>query len=395
MSNLFIPDFGDSNDANVRAKYGYLEAVISIIGNILLFFVKFILGVLINSIGLIADSVHSLSDVSSSIVLILGFRVAKKPADKQHPFGHGRSEYIATLVIAVLLIITGFGFIQQAAERILTPTSLAFQEYSYIIVAIIIGTAVAKELMARYSSLLGKKIQSETLKADAWHHRSDAITSIIVVTGILASRFGFPIIDPIAGIFVSCFIIYIGAKLIHTSSDTLIGKAPDNELLLDIKKIVTTTSGITGVHKIYVHDYGTNKVITLHAEVDASLSIEEAHAIADDVERTIKKEYKYSTFIHIEPKETCSDTKKIDILENFLRKQQDILSYHNVKIIQSKDKDVINLHLLVDKHMSIQHSHDLQEKLEIFYTKNCGPCEINIHFDPANKQRRYQTSKGI
>ena len=155
-----IPDYGDITNPNIRAKYGYLEATISIIVNVLIFFIKLFLGIFINSIALIADGVHSLSDVSTSGVVIFGFRIAKKKPDKEHPYGHGRAEYIATLIIAILLILVGVGFIQQSIERIINLENIQHGEYAIIISIIVIISAILKELMARYSNAIAKKLRA-------------------------------------------------------------------------------------------------------------------------------------------------------------------------------------------------------------------------------------------
>ena len=257
-----IPDYGDPENPNIRAKYGYLEATVSIIGNILLFLMKIILGLFINSIALIADGFHSLSDVSTSGVVIFGFRIAKKQPDKEHPYGHGRAEYIATLIIAILLILVGLGFIQQSIERIINIENIAHQEYAIIISIIVLISAIGKELMARYSNAIAKKINSDVLKADAWHHRSDAISSIGVAIGILGARYGFPILDPIFGMLVSVIIIYVGIKLVRTASNFLMGQAPDEKLIKQIKVIAKTTDNVKGIHDLSLHDYGTTKIIT-------------------------------------------------------------------------------------------------------------------------------------
>lgn len=383
QKNLFVPEYGDPREPEVRVRYAYLEATVSIIGNIGLFFLKVLLGLFINSVGLIADGIHSLSDVSSSLVILFGFRIVKKPADTKHPFGHGRSEYITTLIIALLLILTGFTFMYQAAQRIINPEPLGNQEILLIIVAIIFITVVIKELMARYSYVLSKKIQSDALHADGWHHRSDALSSLIVIIGILGSQAGFAVADSIAGFIVAFFIIYIGVKLVRISSDNLLGKAPDNELLQTIKKIALTTPGVTSVHKLHVHDYGLKKVVTLHAEVQACLTVEESHIIATDIESSIKNETQYSANIHIEPQESCNDCTKIDLLKQFLKKQKEIISYDELKITRTQGKDTITVNLSVDKDMSVEKSNQLKEKLQTFYTKRCGPCCIDIHFTPA------------
>ena len=187
--SIFIPEYGDIKDPNVRAKYGYLEAAVSIIGNFLLFVLKLILGMFINSIALIADAFHTLSDVGTSGVVIFGFRLAKKPPDKEHPFGHGRVEYIATMVIAILLVIVGFEFIRQSFERIIHMEYLSNDDFALIIGIVICISAVVKEMMAQFGAAIGKKIDSDVLLADAWHHRSDAIASVAVGISIIGSAY--------------------------------------------------------------------------------------------------------------------------------------------------------------------------------------------------------------
>ncbi len=384
----FIPDYGETDDPKIRAKYGYLEATVSIIGNTLLFLLKLILGLYINSIALIADGVHSLSDTATSGVVIFGFRIAAKKPDKEHPHGHGRAEYISTLIIAILLIIVGLGFIQQSIERIITGETLIHGEFAILISIIVIISAIVKEVMARYSNALAKKIDSDVLKADAWHHRSDAISSIGVSIGILGSRFGFPILDPIFGLSVSIIIIYVGIRLLKTSSNFLIGKAPDEKIIKKIEEIAEKTDNIKGIHDISLHDYGAKKILTLHVEVDSSLQLDEAHKIADNLEEKIKNQTKYSTIIHLDPSSKVSKNsedmlEKRKVINTILEKQKEIKSFHKVSIIQSGEKDKVKMHLVVDKDMPIQESHDLCHALKLLLIKQYGFCDIDIHFEPC------------
>lgn len=298
---IFIPDYGNIHDPKIRAKYGYLEAIVSIIGNIFLFFVKITLAFLVNSIGLAADAIHSLSDVSTSGIVIFGFKIAKKQPDRRHPFGHGRAEYIATLIIAVLLIAVGFSFIQQSINRILHAEPLTNPDLAIITAIIILITVIGKELMARYSTILAKIIDSEMLHADAWHHRTDAISSIVVFIGIIGSYFGYPILDAFFGIIVSCIIIYIGIILIKKTSDHLIGTSPKKEDIQHLNKLVESIPQVTGIHSIYVHDYGQVKILTFHAEMNGKLSLDEAHKIADAMEEKIRKNTYFFPIIHVEP----------------------------------------------------------------------------------------------
>lgn len=382
----WIPEYGDPHLPEVRAKYGYLEATLSIIINILLFLVKLLLGLFINSIALIADAVHSLSDVSTSGVVIFGFRIAEKKPDASHPFGHGRAEYIATLIIAILLIITGLGFIQQSIERIINLEAILHQEYVLIISVIVLSTAAVKELLARYSYGIAKRINSDVLNADAWHHRTDALSSLGVALSIWGSRLGFPILDPLFGLLVSCIIIYVGINLMRTSSNFLLGQAPDRELIRTIEKIAEKTRGIHGVHDISLHDYGTKKVITLHAEVDNNLNLEEAHNLADHLEEQIQQETDYMTIIHLEPatqQRRMNFNKKL--LENMLRQQQEIISFHNIKIITTSESSSVKMHLVVKWNMSIEESHSLSHTLKTMIQQEYGPIDVDIHFEPCDQ----------
>jgi cation diffusion facilitator family transporter len=381
-----IPDYGDINNPNIRAKYGYLEATISIIGNIIIFFIKLFLGIFINSIALIADGVHSLSDVSTSGVVIFGFRIAKKKPDKEHPYGHGRVEYIATLIIAILLILVGIGFIQQSIERIINLENIQHGEYAIIISIIVIISALLKELMARYSNAIAKKIKSDVLKADAWHHRSDAISSIGVAIGILGARYGFPILDPIFGIIVSMIIIYVGINLVRTVSNYLMGQSPDPGLIEQIKEIIQKTDNVLGIHDISIHDYGTTKILTLHAEVDSNLPFNEAHKIADILAIKIRKRTNYSTIIHLDPKETLIDLNiKKKIIETVLKKQKEIVTFHKIQIIQGSNGKDIKMHIIVDKDMPIKNSHELCHRLKSTLEEIFSSCRVDIHFEPCGK----------
>ena len=381
-----IPNYGDLNDPDIRAKYGYLEATVSIIGNVGLFLLKLFLGLFINSIALIADGVHSLSDTATSGVVIFGFKSAKKPPDKEHPYGHGRVEYIATLIIAIILVLVAFSFIQQSIEKIMNPEPFIHQEYALIIAIIVIISAVVKELMARYSASISRRIQSDMLYVDAWHHRSDAISSIGVAIGILGARYGFPILDPIFGLFVSVIIIYVGINLIRTSSNFLIGKGPDQELIKQIEKISNKTEDVIGIHDISIHDYGTTKILTLHAEINSNLSLDEAHKIADNLEKNIQFKTNYSTIIHLDPIKLNIEIKNgKNIIETILNKQKEIISFHKIQIIHGIRNDHIKMHLIVDKDMSVEDSHELCHRLKSIFEKAYESCDVDIHFEPCGK----------
>ncbi|MDY6960073.1 MAG: cation diffusion facilitator family transporter, partial [Halobacteriota archaeon] len=349
-----IPDYGDPTNPNTRARYAYLEATVSIAGNFMLFLLKLILGMTINSIALIADSIHTLSDVGTSLMVILGFNISKRPSDEAHPFGYGRVEYIMTLIIAISLILVGCGFVVQSMGRILEVVPISNLELVPLTGIIIAVTAIEKEMMARFSMALGRKIKSDVLIADAWHHRSDAFTNIIVGIGIIGSVIGYPILDPIFGIIVSTAIIYVGVDLVRTSSSFLIGKAPDMDIVRKIEDISSSIGGVYGIHDITVHDYGTQKTVSLHTDVENDLTLNEAHEITDSIEEVIQKEMGYSAVVQLDPKEMHKDVDLArEIIGEILDGEEEIISYHKIKITRIGEKEEVKVHLMVDKNMSV------------------------------------------
>lgn len=379
-----IPNYGDPNDPIIRAKYGYLEGVISIIGNTILFIIKLSLGLFINSIALIADSVHTLSDVGTSMVVIISFKISKRPCDKTHPYGYGRVEYIATIIIAILLIITAIEFIQQSIERLLNSIRITHEQYAFLIGFIVLLSAMIKEFMARFSLSIGKKINSDVITADAWHHRSDALASFGVGISIIGSSYGFHLLDPIFGLIMSIIIIYFGIILGKTSAHFLIGKSPDTALINRIQEIGHQIKEVKDIHDVLLHDYGTKKIITLHAKVDNNLSLEKAHTIADKLEQEINNIMHYSTIIHVEPtKYYRGRILKKRVIENILNRQKGVISFHNIHIIRRFEKDYISMHLIVNKDMNIQDSHKLCHKIEKTIKKIYKSCEVHIHLEPC------------
>jgi cation diffusion facilitator family transporter len=289
-----------SRKVRSREDFGYLEALVSIIGNIILFLVKFLAGTSLNSISLIADAFHSLSDVLTSVIVLLGFKLGSKPADEEHPFGHGRIEQIATLVIAFMLLIVAYDLGRASVERIIKPVTVSFNMYVVIFMVI---SGVFKEWMARFSIFLGKKINSDTLIADAWHHRSDAIASLLVGLGLIFVKFGLFYIDGVFGFIVVVLLGWVGIELIKSSVDFLLGKAPDKDLLSRIRDITLSVPGVLDLHDILVHDYQSSKAISLHIEVEDSLSAKEAHRIALEVQDRLKKKLKEANIsVHIDPR---------------------------------------------------------------------------------------------
>jgi len=278
----------------------------------------------------------------------------------------------------------------QSIDRIVNYVTIINHDLAVITGILMIGTSVIKELMARFSVSIGKKIKSGILIADAWHHRSDAFTNIVVGVGIIGSTFGYPMLDPVFGVIVSMVIIYVGVELVRTASNFLIGQAPDQELIDEIDEMAKSVDGVCGVHMISVHDYGTSKAVSLHAEVENYLTLDEAHIIADNIENKINKEMNYTTIVRLDPKEMKPDAKlskrkKRRIINEILKNQGEIISFHKIKIIRMDEKDDIKVHLIVDKDMSVEDSHELCHNLQSLVRREYGLCDLDIHLEPCRK----------
>lgn len=283
-----------------RKSVGYLEALVSIGGNAGLFIVKLLFGLSLGSVALVADAFHSLSDVLTSVVVLLGFKWGDKPADHEHPFGHGRVEQIATFVIALILFLAVYDLGRDSLERILHPVAM---ESNLWAVAFMGFSALFKEWMARFSIFLGKKIDSQALIADAWHHRSDAIASLLVGVGLVLVRFGVYALDGYLGLFVVVLLAWVGVELVRDSVSFLIGQAPSQEFMEKLRTVVLSVPGVLNFHDVLVHDYQNQKVISLHIEVNEDLTAREAHEIALQVQDELKAKLGDSqVVVHVDPR---------------------------------------------------------------------------------------------
>ncbi len=379
ISEYATPLLVHNRKKDEKAMAGYKEGFASIFINTAIFIIKIFFGLLINSISLMTDAFHTFSDITTSGIVLWASHTYKKPPDKRHPFGHGRVEYIASLIIAVLLIVVGLTFIQQSGERLLMKKFLIVEKNAYLIGIIILITALMKEGLARYGIHLGKKFGNEMLIADAWHHRSDALTSIAVAIGIFLAPFGYGWIDPLLGIAIALVIIYTGYDIGRHAGDRLLGiKFPEDEKRLE--EIVKNIEGVKGVHGILFHDYGTEKVVSFHLEVEKDLTVEEAHKLADKVEEKVRN-FSYIPVVHIEPKEGKNEEVE-RVIESILEKNKDVISFHDLHILTLADGKEIKMHLVVDKKMSVEKTHEIWEEIKKEVKKSLN-YKTSIHFDPC------------
>jgi cation diffusion facilitator family transporter len=372
-----------------KARAGYKEGCISILINSAVFIIKIFFGFAINSISLITDAFHTLSDVSTSGIVLWASHTSKKPPDNRHPFGHGRIEYIASLVISVLLVVAGFTFLQQGIRRLLMSDFLVIGKNAYVIGGVILITALMKEGLARYSMQLGKKWDNKMLVADAWHHRSDALASLAVAIGIFTMQFGYGWIDPVLGMIIAVVIMYTGYDIGKHAGDRLMGiKFPEDENKL--KEIVQKIDGVRDVHEIQFHDYGIEKVVSFHVMVEKDMTVDEAHKMADIVEEKVRK-FTYIPIVHIEPesekRKTSKKGKKSEEIEKFieilLKKNKNIISFYDLHILAFSDWYEIKMHVVVDKNIPIEKAYEIGEGIKKDIKKRFSKYTISIHFDPC------------
>lgn len=282
------------------AFLAYLEGWLSIFINVVLFGLKYWVGIVTHSVAIIADAWHSLSDSLSSIVLLVGVKATTKPADKKHPFGHGRAELIASVIIGVLLAIVGFNFIMESILKLSRHETANFGTLAIVVIAV---SVVLKEGIAQFSFWASRQTGAQVLRADGWHHRSDAITSLVILIGIFLGKY-FWWIDAVLGILIAVLIMYTAYDILKEGINPLLGERPAEELVTNIKKIARRCApNAIHVHHIHVHHYGRHQELTFHIYLEGTMNLNDSHAIADSIESTIREELNMEATIHVEPLE--------------------------------------------------------------------------------------------
>lgn len=284
-----------------KTRLSYMEGIISVIINTVLFALKFWAGTLSGSISVIADAWHTLSDSLTSIIVIIGAKTTQKPADKEHPFGHGRAELIASIIIGVLLCVVGVNFFTESLKKFYSKEITVFSKLTLYVTA---SSVIVKEAIAQFSFWAYRKTGSNALKADGWHHRSDAITSFLIVIGILFSA-NFWWVDALLGIIVSVLLALTAVGIIRDGAAPLLGESPDKNLMAGIKKIVFDTTGEeSDTHHFHLHKYGNHTELTFHIRLPGKKTVQEGHGTATKIEKEIKEQLNIDATIHVEPKKS-------------------------------------------------------------------------------------------
>lgn len=299
LINLFIKDKENVQDRNVRERYGMLSSITGVIVNILLSVFKLIIGVIASSMSIISDALNNISDAGSSIVTMLGFKMSQKKVDADHPWGHGRMEYISAFIVDILIILVGFELLQSSVDKIINPELPSISNVTIILLVVAI---LVKLWLFVFYKKIAKTISSAAIKGNAYDSISDSISTFAVLVSALVAKFMSISIDGYVSLLVSVFILITGFKALKEIIDILLGMKPDPEFVKEIEEFAVKYDTIEGIHDIMVHDYGPGrKIVSFHAEVPANSDICKAHDIIDQMEQDIFEEFGCITTIHMDP----------------------------------------------------------------------------------------------
>ena len=379
LVNKFIKDSTNIESTEVRTRYGMLASVVGIFCNVLLFSVKLTIGLILSSLAVTADAFNNLSDAASSIISFIGVKMAGKPADAEHPFGHGRIEYIAALIVSFLVIEVGFTFFKSSISKILHPEEISFDLVPFVI---LILSILVKLWMAFFNNKLGKRIDSKVMLATAADSLGDVITTSATVLSIIICHFTSINVDAIAGLIVSAIVIWSGISIAKDTLEPLIGERVPAELYQKITDIVESYDGIVGTHDLIVHNYGPNRsMATIHAEVPNDINIEVSHEIIDKIERDVKKDLNILLVIHMDPVE-MRDEEVLSLREKTSRIVHELdpkLNFHDFRVLKENEQRNLIFDLVIPDsysekdanrvmHQLVSLLHEMDENVECIIT---------------------------
>lgn len=337
LIKLFIKD-KNTEKPEARAKYGMLSSVTGIIVNILLSAVKLIIGIFANSISIISDALNNVTDAGSSIVTMIGFKVSQKKIDKDHPWGHGRMEYITAFIVDILIVLVGVELFKSSFDKIINPT---LPDINTVTIVILVIAVLTKLWLFLFYNKIAKTIDSAAIKGNAYDSISDSIsTFVVLLSAIVAKIFGISI-DGYASILVSIFILFTGFKALKETIDLLLGMKPDTEFVEKLEEFTKKYEMISGIHDIMVHDYGPGrKIVSFHAEVPANCDICKAHDVIDQMEQDIYDEFNCITTIHMDP--IVTDDEEINEMrkrtEEIVKEINPEFSIHDFRMTDGGDR---------------------------------------------------------
>ena len=329
----FIKNSEDVKDPKVRDAYGKLAGAVGIVSNSLLCAAKMLIGLISGSIAIVADAINNLADASSSLITLVGFKLASMPEDKEHPYGHARIEYLAGMAVSIIIILVGAELGKGSFEKILAPEPV---EFSWVVVAVLVLAIAVKIWQAAFNISAGKKINSLTLIAAGTDSRNDVISTAVVLAGVLAGHFFDLHVDGYLGLAVAVFILWSGICLVRETISPLLGEAPDPELIKQIEEAAMSFDGVIGIHDLVVHNYGPGKIFaSIHIEVDSRVDVMVSHDLVDNIEKKISSDLHVVMTAHMDPI-NVDDPNREPLGEIIAQTINDIpgaLSFHDLRIV--------------------------------------------------------------
>ena len=308
LSRLFIKNHNDVSDGHVRRAYGTLVSIVSMLLNILLFAAKFTVGTIFGSVSITADAVNNLSDAGSQIISFISFRISAKPADREHPFGHARIEYVASMIVSFLILLIGVELLKESVAKILSPEP---PERSWVAAAVLGLSILVKLWLGVFNKKIGKRIDSSVMRATAADCLSDALaTGAVLISTLILLLFPSVTLnlDAYMGVIVAILILIAGVKILNETKNSILGEAPSDEIVKQITEVVQSYPDVLGIHDLTVHNYGPGHVIAaLHVEVDGKIDVFHTHDVIDNIERQLRRERSIEATIHMDPIVTDDD----------------------------------------------------------------------------------------
>lgn len=378
LVRTFVRDYKNTDDAQVRTRYGLMASTVGICCNVILFGAKLFIGLLVGSISVMADAFNNLSDAASSIIGFVGVKMAGKPADEDHPFGHGRVEYISAFIVAFIVIQVGFSLFKTSVGKMMHPEEMTFKAVSIVI---LLFSVCIKLWLSLFNNTLGKRIQSAVMKATAADSLGDVVTTSATILSILIYGIWGLNIDGIVGLIVSLIVMWAGVKIAKDTLTPLIGEPIDPKLYDEMTDFVESYDGIIGSHDLIVHNYGPSRsMASIHAEVPNDVNVEVSHEIIDNIEREALKRFGIFLVIHMDPVET-KDSRVREfgcMVENVLEEIDSRVSFHDFRMIEGKNQINLIFDLVVPREYDRKKREWLKEEITKRVTERDRRCCLII-----------------
>lgn len=378
----FIKDWENVKDPKVRDRYGKVAGVVGILSNTLLCVMKILVGLISGSIAIVADAVNNLADASSSLITLIGFKLAGMPEDKEHPYGHARIEYLAGLLVSVIIIVVGLELGKSSVEKIFAPTPTEFSPTVVIVLLLAIGIKIWQ---ACFNILAGRRINSMTLIATGADSRNDVIATSAVLLSLIAGELFKIQIDGYMGVLVALFIIWSGIGLVKETVSPLLGEAPDPEMVAAIEKIANSYDGVLGLHDLAVHNYGPGKVFaSLHVEVDAAVDVMVSHDMIDNIEHQVAEQLNIHCTVHMDPINLDDPNREPlkHVLMETIAPLEGVCNFHDLRIVPGPTHTNVVFDVAVSPECKLS-DEELSEKLSNAVTDYNRDFHAVIEFDRA------------